>query len=139
MVLAAKNSRALIECRPKAAPRPALSWSKGTELLSNSTRWGEAVLSQQTEILNVTRADEGRYTCFAENNRGKDNSTGSLTVTDQTKITLAPSNGDVTVGESARMQCGASHDPSLEIAIVWSLNGRVIDPATEDGRHFQRT
>jgi len=35
------------------------------------------------EILNVTRADEGRYTCFAENNQGKDNSTGSLTVTGQ--------------------------------------------------------
>lgn len=33
------------------------------------------------EILNVTRADEGRYTCFAENDRGKANSTGSLQVT----------------------------------------------------------
>lgn len=33
------------------------------------------------EILNVTRADEGPYTCFAENNRGKANSTGSLQVT----------------------------------------------------------
>lgn len=32
------------------------------------------------EILNVTRADEGSYTCFAENDRGKANSTGSLTV-----------------------------------------------------------
>ena len=38
-VLAAKNSRALIECRPKAAPKPTLFWSKGTELLYNSTRW----------------------------------------------------------------------------------------------------
>lgn len=37
-VLAPKNGRALIECRPKAAPKPAFSWSKGTELLSNSTR-----------------------------------------------------------------------------------------------------
>lgn len=32
------------------------------------------------EILNVTRADEGSYTCFAENDRGKANSTGSLLV-----------------------------------------------------------
>lgn len=29
----------------------------------------------------MTRADEGRYTCFAENDRGKANSTGSLLVT----------------------------------------------------------
>lgn len=38
------------------------------------------------EILNVTRADEGRYTCFAENDRGKDNSTGSLLVTGKDKL-----------------------------------------------------
>lgn len=37
-VLAAKNGRVVIECRPKAAPKPAFSWSKDTELLSNSTR-----------------------------------------------------------------------------------------------------
>uniref|UniRef100_A0A8C5CTK2 Contactin 1 n=1 Tax=Gadus morhua TaxID=8049 RepID=A0A8C5CTK2_GADMO len=129
-VLAAKNSRALIECRPKAAPKPHLFWSKGTELLHNSTRvWEDGTL----EILNVSQDDEGSYTCFAENDQGKDNSTGSLTVKDQTKITLAPSNADVTVGEGTRMQCAASHDTSLEIAFVWSLNGRVID-LSEDSR-----
>lgn len=38
------------------------------------------------EILNVMRADEGSYTCFAENDRGKDNSTGSLLVTGKGKL-----------------------------------------------------
>lgn len=37
-VLAARNGRVVIECRPKAAPKPAFSWSKDTELLRNSTR-----------------------------------------------------------------------------------------------------
>lgn len=37
-VLGAKNSRVVIKCQPKAAPKPSFSWSKGTELLSNSTR-----------------------------------------------------------------------------------------------------
>lgn len=40
------------------------------------------------EILNVTRADEGRYTCFAENDRGKANSTGSLLVLGEFKIEI---------------------------------------------------
>ncbi|XP_075905735.1 contactin-1a [Nelusetta ayraudi] len=136
-VLAPKNGRALIQCRPKAAPKPAFSWSKGTELLSNSTRvsiWEDGSL----EILNVTRADEGRYTCFAENDRGKANSTGSLLVTDSTKITLAPANADVNVGESARMQCAASHDSSLDITFVWSLDGQAVD-LQEDSQHYERT
>uniref|UniRef100_A0A667WN09 Contactin 1 n=1 Tax=Myripristis murdjan TaxID=586833 RepID=A0A667WN09_9TELE len=136
-VLGAKNSRVVIKCQPKAAPKPSFSWSKGTELLSNSTRmfiWEDGSL----EILNVTLADEGRYTCFAKNDRGKANSTGSLSITEATKITLAPSNADVTVGESARMQCAASHDSSLDITFIWSLDGHVID-LHKDRQHYERT
>ncbi|XP_035521312.1 contactin-1a isoform X2 [Morone saxatilis] len=136
-VLAAKNGRVVIECRPKAAPKPTFSWSKDTELISNSTRvfiWEDGSL----EILNVTRADEGRYTCFAENDRGKANSTGSLLVTDSTKITLAPFNSDVKVGENAWMQCAASHDTSLDITFIWSLDGRVID-LHKDSQHYERS
>lgn len=136
-VLAAKNGRVVIECRPKAAPKPAFYWSKDTELLSNSTRvfiWEDGSL----EILNVRREDEGRYTCFAENDRGKANSTGYLSVTDATKITLAPSDVDVKVGENAWMQCAASHDQSLDITFIWSLDGRVID-LHKDSQHYERT
>lgn len=35
------------------------------------------------EILNATKNDEGVYTCFAENDRGKANSSGYLTITGQ--------------------------------------------------------
>lgn len=134
-VMAAKNGRVVIECQPKAAPRPDFSWSKGTELLTNSTRvfiWEDGSL----EILNVTRADEGRYTCFAENDRGKANSTGSLTITDATKITLAPSNADVKVGDNTHMQCAASHDSMLDITFIWSLEARVIDLERES-EHYE--
>lgn len=44
----------------------------------NSIRiWDDGSL----EIINITKLDEGRYTCFAENNRGKANSTGVLEMT----------------------------------------------------------
>ncbi|XP_057691677.1 contactin-1a [Corythoichthys intestinalis] len=135
--LAPRNGRVVMECRPKAAPKPKVTWSKETELLSNSSRmfiWEDGSL----EILNVTRTDEGRYTCFAYNDRGKANSTGSLTVTDSTKITLAPSNADVKVGENALMECNASHDSSLDITFIWSLDGRVID-LDKDSQHYERT
>ncbi|XP_064807361.1 contactin-1a-like [Oncorhynchus masou masou] len=135
-ILGAKNGRVVIECKPKAAPKPSFSWSKGTELLFNSTRvliWEDGSL----EILNVTEADEGRYTCFAENNRGQANSTGSLSITEATKITLAPSNADVTVGESTHMQCAASHDSTLDITFVWTLDAHSID-FDREGSHYER-
>nr|XP_023671888.1 contactin-1a-like isoform X1 [Paramormyrops kingsleyae] len=136
-ILGAKNGRVVIECKPQAAPRARLSWTKGTELLSNTSRiriWEDGSL----EILNVSKVDEGKYSCFAENNRGKANSTGSLSITEATKITLAPSNADVQVGEDARMQCGASHDSSLDITFTWALDGHVID-FDREAEHYQRT
>ncbi|XP_030630760.1 contactin-1a [Chanos chanos] len=135
-ILAPKNGRVVIECKPRAAPKPVFSWSKGTELLSNSSRifiWEDGSL----EILNVTKTDEGKYTCFARSTLGRANSTGSLSVTDATKITLAPSNADVTVGENANMQCAASHDSSLDITFIWSLDGHAID-FDKEREHYER-
>lgn len=109
-LLGAKNGRVVIDCKPRAAPRPSISWSKGTELLHNSSRseltqrsshgdlsraihiqsvfhdrrifiWPDGTL----ELLNVTKSDEGKYTCFAENDRGRANGTGSLSVTGTTR------------------------------------------------------
>uniref|UniRef100_A0A8C1KLA8 Contactin 1 n=1 Tax=Cyprinus carpio TaxID=7962 RepID=A0A8C1KLA8_CYPCA len=132
-LLGAKNGRVVIDCKPRAAPRPSISWSKGTELLHNSSRifiWPDGSL----ELLNVTKSDEGKYTCLAENDRGRANSSGSLSVTDATKITLAPSSADISVGESARMECAASHDPTLDLTFIWSLDAHVID---RDREHYE--
>lgn len=57
---------------------------------------------------------------------------------DATKITLVPSNADVSVGENARMQCAASHDLSLDITFIWSLNGHAID-FDKEKEYYQHT
>uniref|UniRef100_A0A8D1XA53 Neural cell surface protein F3 n=1 Tax=Sus scrofa TaxID=9823 RepID=A0A8D1XA53_PIG len=135
-ILAAKGGRVIIECKPKAAPKPKFLWSKGTERLVNSSRiliWEDGSL----EINNITRNDGGTYTCFVENNKGKANSTGTLVITDPTRIILAPINADITVGENATMQCAASFDPALDLTFVWSFNGYVID-FNKENIHYQR-
>lgn len=38
------------------------------------------------QILNATKNDEGVYTCFAENDRGKANSSGYLTITGKNTV-----------------------------------------------------
>uniref|UniRef100_A0A4W3J257 Contactin 1 n=1 Tax=Callorhinchus milii TaxID=7868 RepID=A0A4W3J257_CALMI len=125
-LLAARGGKVIIECKPKAAPKPTFTWSKGTELLRNSSRMSIG-FDGSLEIRDVTETDKGSYTCFAVNDRGKANSTGTLSITEATKITLAPSNIDVTVGENATMECHASNDPTLDLTFIWSTNGYPVD------------
>ncbi|XP_050978992.1 contactin-2 [Labeo rohita] len=136
LVPAARGGQVKMECKPRAAPKPTLFWSRGTELLTNSTRitvTPDGVLW----IYNISRADEGKYTCFAENYLGKANSTGHLSVRDATKITLAPSNADINQGENATLQCHASHDPTMDLTFTWSLNGVLLDLEEPNG-HYRR-
>ncbi|XP_066489779.1 contactin-1 [Tiliqua scincoides] len=136
-VLAAKGGQAIIECKPRAAPRPKLTWSRGTEILRNSTRihiWYDGSL----EIINATVADAGNYTCFVQNNKGKANSSSTLIITAPTRIILAPTNVDVTVGQNATLQCHASHDPSLDLTFIWTLNGYPID-VDKESDHYERS
>uniref|UniRef100_A0A8C9ZH30 Contactin 2 n=1 Tax=Sander lucioperca TaxID=283035 RepID=A0A8C9ZH30_SANLU len=125
LIPAARGGQVKMECRPRAAPKPSLFWSRGTELLTNSSRvtvTPDGVLW----INNISRADEGKYTCFAENYLGKANSTGHLSVRDATKITLAPSNADINQGENVTLQCHASHDPTMDLTFTWALNRVLI-------------
>lgn len=38
LVPAARGGQVMLECRPRGAPKPALFWSRGTELLTNNSR-----------------------------------------------------------------------------------------------------
>uniref|UniRef100_A0AAZ3P827 Contactin 1b n=1 Tax=Oncorhynchus tshawytscha TaxID=74940 RepID=A0AAZ3P827_ONCTS len=119
-----------------AAPRPRFTWTKGKEVLFNNSRIS-IMFDGSLEILNATRNDEGVYTCLAENDRGKANSTGTLTITEATQITVAPEDTQVMVGEEVHLQCQASFDPSLDITFIWSLDFRVIDFYLE-WKHYER-
>ncbi|KAM6927298.1 contactin-2 [Xenentodon cancila] len=126
LIPAARGGHVMIACRPRAAPKPILFWSRGTELLTNSSRI-TVTPDGMLWIHNISRADEGKYTCFAENYLGKANSTGHLSVRDATKITLAPSNADINQGENVTLQCHASHDPTMDLTFTWALNGVPLD------------
>uniref|UniRef100_A0A8D3DGR9 Contactin 2 n=1 Tax=Scophthalmus maximus TaxID=52904 RepID=A0A8D3DGR9_SCOMX len=136
LIPAARGGQVMIECRPRAAPKPSLFWSRGTELLTNSSR----VTVTSDGILwihNISRADEGKYTCFAENYLGKANSTGHVSVRDATKITLAPSNADINQGENVTLQCHASHDPTMDLTFTWALNGVLLDVEDSGGPYHR--
>ncbi|XP_059806228.1 contactin-2 [Hypanus sabinus] len=136
LIPAARGGEVMIECSPRSAPKPSILWSKGTEILSNNSR--VTITADGTlRITNISRTDEGKYTCFAENFLGKANSTGTVSVRDATKITLAPSNADINLGEDVILQCHASHDPTMDLTFTWSVNESPIDfDVLRD--HYQR-
>ncbi|XP_072281001.1 contactin-2 [Pyxicephalus adspersus] len=136
LIPAARGGEITIQCNPRAAPTPVILWSKGTELLYNNSR--VTVTANGTLILkNISRTDEGNYTCFAENIMGKSNSTGILSVREATRITLAPSGSDINQGDSVVLQCHASHDPTMDLTFTWELDGLPVN-FEEEYEHYQR-
>uniref|UniRef100_A0A8B9YLS5 Contactin 4 n=1 Tax=Bos mutus grunniens TaxID=30521 RepID=A0A8B9YLS5_BOSMU len=126
----------VIECKPKASPKPVHTWKKGRDVLKENER---ITISEDgsLRIINVTKSDAGSYTCIATNHFGTASSTGNLVVKDPTKVMVPPSSMDVTVGESIVLPCQVTHDHSLNIVFTWSFNGRLID-FDRDGDHFER-
>nr|KAF6310274.1 contactin 4 [Myotis myotis] len=126
----------VIECKPKASPKPIYTWKKGRAVLRESER---ITISEDgsLRIVNVTKADAGSYTCVATNHFGTASSTGSLVVKDPTRVTVPPASMDVTVGESIVLTCQVRQDHSLDIVFTWSFNGHRID-FDRDGDHFER-
>ncbi|XP_060239862.1 contactin-4 isoform X4 [Meriones unguiculatus] len=136
MTLVKVGGEVVIECKPKASPRPVYTWRKGRELLRENER---ITISEDgnLRIINVTKSDAGSYTCIATNHFGTASSTGNVIVKDPTKVMVPPSSMDVTVGESIVLPCQVTHDHSLDIVFTWLFNGHLID-FDKDGDHFER-
>uniref|UniRef100_A0A803SZR0 Contactin-3 n=1 Tax=Anolis carolinensis TaxID=28377 RepID=A0A803SZR0_ANOCA len=130
------GSTAHFECKPKASPRAMITWKKGGELLQENERIS-LLKDGGLRIANVSKSDAGSYTCLAENQFGKASSSTSLLVTEPTRITLAPSNMDVTVGESVILPCQVQHDPLLDVSFTWYFNSALTD-FRKDASHFER-
>ncbi|XP_052324691.1 contactin-5 isoform X1 [Oncorhynchus keta] len=127
----------LLGCRPRASPKPRVTWRRGDRRIQPSRRI--MLLRNNTlRIINSTRSDEGNYVCRAENQFGSAEMTAMLWVKEAMRVDLSPSRVEVTVGESVVLSCRVSHDPSLEVGFQWLLNQQPLN-FQQEGGHFEYT
>ncbi|XP_075892817.1 contactin-5 isoform X2 [Nelusetta ayraudi] len=124
-VVATLGKDVSLECKPRASPKPRITWKRNDRRIQPSKRI--MLLRNNTlKIVNSSRADEGNYVCRAENQLGSAEMTASLWVKDAMRVELSPSRVEVTVGESVVLSCKATHDTSLDVAFQWFFNQRPI-------------
>ncbi|XP_066295757.1 roundabout homolog 1-like [Branchiostoma lanceolatum] len=117
-----RGDHALLRCAAAGDPQPTLTWYKDGQLLNvtpGDTHY--RITSEGLEILGVTDADEGSYTCRAESSAGFTESTGTLWVQVPAEIMTPPVNQTVSVGDPATFHCVATGTPIP--MVTWLFNG----------------
>uniref|UniRef100_A0A669D373 Contactin-5 n=1 Tax=Oreochromis niloticus TaxID=8128 RepID=A0A669D373_ORENI len=134
-VIATLGKDVSLDCKPKASPKPRITWKRGDRRIIPNKRI--MLLRNNTlKIVNSSRADEGNYVCRAENQLGSAEMTAILWVKEAMRVVLSPSRVEVTVGESVVLSCKATHDTSLDVAFQWFFNQKPIN-FQYDGGHFE--
>nr|XP_020469940.1 protein sidekick-1 isoform X2 [Monopterus albus] len=127
---------ALFTCQTSGAPKPAITWIKGSQVLaSGSVRVPRFTLLQSggLQIQPVSFQDSGEYTCIASNSEGTINTTATLTIWSRTVISVPPTDRRVIKGTTAILHCNATHDPRVNISFKWDRGGVPVFP-TGGGR-----
>ncbi|KAM7038622.1 protein sidekick-1 [Acridotheres tristis] len=124
---------AVLTCEVSGAPRPAISWKKGEQILaSGSVQIPRFVLLESggLQITPVFLQDAGNYTCCAANSEGALNAFVMLTVWNRTSIVHPPEDSTVIKGTTATLRCEATHDPRISIRYLWKKDSAVINPSS---------
>uniref|UniRef100_A0A8C9XQ01 Sidekick cell adhesion molecule 1 n=1 Tax=Sander lucioperca TaxID=283035 RepID=A0A8C9XQ01_SANLU len=134
------GTTALFMCQASGAPKPAITWRKGSQILaSGSVQVPRFTLLQSggLQIQPISLQDTGEYTCIASNSEGTINATSMLTVWSRTVISVPPTDQRVIKGTTAILDCNATHDPRVNISFKWNRGGLPLRP-TSGGRVSMR-
>ncbi|XP_033940621.1 protein sidekick-1 isoform X1 [Pseudochaenichthys georgianus] len=127
------GNTALFMCQTSGAPKPAITWRKGSQVLASGSVQVPRFTLLQTgglQIRPISFQDSGDYTCIASNAEGSINSTSSLTVWSRTIISVPPTDQRVIKGTTALLVCTATHDPRVNISFSWERGGVLVRPSS---------
>ncbi|KAA0722521.1 Protein sidekick-1 [Triplophysa tibetana] len=124
---------AVFSCETSGAPKPAIVWRKGSQVLASGTvqvpRF-TLLESGGLQILPIMLSDAGNYTCSVSNTEGLVSGTGALTVLSRTFVSTAPDEQRVIKGTTAVLKCAATHDPRVTVRYSWKRGNRILSVST---------
>ncbi|GBP54321.1 Contactin [Eumeta japonica] len=118
-----------IKCNPEAAPKPTFTWKKDNIVIGAG---GKRFITENGNLIirQLSRDDEGVYTCIAKNQYGTDESRGRLIVLRAPHfIERLPPRILTQVHQPVIMHCNVDIDSLLDTAYFWNHNGIRIKEA----------
>ncbi|XP_012547376.2 protein sax-3 [Bombyx mori] len=120
-VVAQTGSSVTFQCRVGGDPLPDVLWRRSAGGGNMPLGRVKVLDDGSLRLDNVILADEGEYSCEAENSVGAVSASGYLTVYDPPSINLSPNSVNVESGNVARFTCTATGRP--EPTMFWSVEG----------------
>lgn len=121
-----------LRCNPEAAPKPSFTWKKDNIAIGAG---GKIFITDSGNLIirQLSRDNEGIYTCIAKNQYGSDESRGRLIVLRAPRfIERLPPHIVTQVQETVLLHCYAEVDPMLDTAYIWHHNGiRIKEPSDQ--------
>lgn len=112
-----------LRCNPEAAPKPTFTWKKDNVVIGAG---GKRFITENGNLIirQLSRDDEGVYTCVAKNQYGTDESRGRLIILRTPRfIERLPPRITTQVNDNVFLHCNAEVDPILDTAYLWNHNG----------------
>uniref|UniRef100_A0A672ZK51 Neural cell adhesion molecule 1b n=1 Tax=Sphaeramia orbicularis TaxID=375764 RepID=A0A672ZK51_9TELE len=115
---------AMLTCAVDGYPEPMVTWTRNKVVLEAGEKYSFNEDGSEMTIMDVTKLDEGDYTCIAKNKAGEAEQELSLRVFVKPKITYIENQSSSEMEEQVTLTCEASGDPTPTIS--WSNGDHVF-------------
>ncbi|CAL8278928.1 unnamed protein product [Arctogadus glacialis] len=118
------GTSAMLACDVDGFPEPTVTWARNNVVLETDEKYSLNEDGSELLIKDVTKVDEGDYTCMARNKAGEKEEEVSLNVFVTPRITYLNNQTASELQEQVTLTCEASGEPTP--AITWSFGPRVF-------------
>ncbi|XP_033953277.1 neural cell adhesion molecule 1b isoform X2 [Pseudochaenichthys georgianus] len=115
---------AMLTCAVDGYPEPMVTWTRNNVVLEAGEKYSFNEDGSEMTLMEVTKLDEGEYTCIAKNKAGESDQELSLRVFVKPKITYIVNQSTSEMEEQVTLTCEALGDPTPTIS--WSFGERVF-------------